>query len=252
MMATVNKTADQLEREALAKATAAQQAALGNINWKDFGRLLAAKAPKPTTTKPTKPTTPKPTATKPTTTKAPAYDLSKVNWDDVARLMGGDADAGFGADLGFGYDVGVVDQTVQDNTRYDAQYGTLAAMQEAIRANRRLEANQGLYDLGDARSTGMEALSRQYREGLEPRVSQFGRRNLENSGLFRGAMLRYAEDNQRGQNELDKVYQRGIGDISRVDNQTNLGVDTELRRLQVEKTDRIVKDAQDLLRNRSN
>ena len=61
---------------------------------------------------------------------------------------------------------------------------------------------------------GYEALTRQYQQGLDPRVSTFARRGLGNSGLFQRAMQEYASNQQRSLGDVARSQQQGLQDLT--------------------------------------
>lgn len=94
-------------------------------------------------------------------------------------------------------------------------------LQEAAARRRREMARRGYeFDVSNINrrsQEAMEAINRQFREGLEPRTTSFTQRGLGRSGLFRGAMSKYASDQQRGLTDItrgasEQLAKMGLGE----------------------------------------
>lgn len=74
-------------------------------------------------------------------------------------------------------------------------------LQEAAARRRRETARRGaefdISNIGRKSGVRIQDINRQFREGLEPRVTSFSQRGLGRSGLFRRAMSDYASAQQR-------------------------------------------------------
>lgn len=128
------------------------------------------------------------------------------------------------------------------NTSYDIQVAD-ARRRRALAA---LAAQQQTVDLGSSTSRALGDVNRQYAQGLEPRVSGFGRRGLGRSGIFQRAMKEYATNQQRAVGDINLRQQQGLAGIDLQSQQDEQNLQAELNRLAIEKQQKIIDDAAQL------
>ena len=126
---------------------------------------------------------------------------------------------------------------------YDTSYEIQAANARRNRALRALGGQQRAADLGLSTSTALRDINRQYAQGLEPRVSGFGRRGLGRSGLFQRAMKDYATAQQRAVGDIYARQQSELANIDLEQQQADLELRDALDRLALEKQQQIINDA---------
>ena len=126
---------------------------------------------------------------------------------------------------------------------YDTSYEIQVADARRKRALQALQARNAAEGLGLSTSSSLRDISQQYAQGLEPRVSQFGRRGLGRSGLFQRAMKDYATAQQRAIGDVYARQQQGMGEIDLSARQADLELQSALDRLALEKQQRIIEDA---------
>jgi hypothetical protein len=68
--------------------------------------------------------------------------------------------------------------------------------------------------LGSNSAKAYENLTRQYQQGMDPRVSGFAKRGLGNSGIFQRAMQEYAANQQRSLGDVASSQQSGMQDLN--------------------------------------
>ncbi len=129
---------------------------------------------------------------------------------------------------------------------YDTSYEIQAANAKRRRDLALAQQVTRAGELGRSTTQAITDINRQYSQGLEPRVSGFGRRGLGRSGLFRRAMQEYATNQQRS---IGDVYQRQQAEMGQMDlerQQAEQEYQDALDRLKYEKEMRIIQDAQQL------
>lgn len=126
---------------------------------------------------------------------------------------------------------------------YDTSYEIQAANARRNRALRALGGQQRAADLGLSTSTALRDINRQYAQGLEPRVSGFGRRGLGRSGLFQRAMKDYATAQQRAVGDIYARQQSELAGIDLEQQQADLELRDALDRLALQKQQQIISDA---------
>lgn len=126
---------------------------------------------------------------------------------------------------------------------YDTSYEIQAANARRNRALKALAGKQRAEALDISSSGALRDVNRQYAQGLEPRVSQFGRRGLGRSGLFQRAMKDYATAQQRAVGDIYARQQSELAGIGLEQQQADLELQDALDRLALEKQQRIISDA---------
>lgn len=126
---------------------------------------------------------------------------------------------------------------------YDTSYEIQAANARRNRALRALGGQQRAADLGLSTSAALRDINRQYAQGLEPRVSGFGRRGLGRSGLFQRAMKDYATAQQRAVGDIYARQQSELAGIDLEQQQADLELRDALDRLALQKQQQIISDA---------
>jgi hypothetical protein len=126
---------------------------------------------------------------------------------------------------------------------YDTSYEIQRANAQRSRALKNLQAQQRASNLGLSTSTALRDVNRQYSQGLEPRVSTFGRRGLGRSGLFQRAMKDYATAQQRAVGDIYARQQQELANIDLDQQQADLELQNALETLQLQKQQKIIEDA---------
>ena len=126
---------------------------------------------------------------------------------------------------------------------YDTSYEIQAANARRNRALRALGGQQRAADLGLSTSAALRDINRQYAQGLEPRVSGFGRRGLGRSGLFQRTMKDYATAQQRAVGDIYARQQSELAGIDLEQQQADLELRDALDRLALQKQQQIISDA---------
>ena len=89
---------------------------------------------------------------------------------------------------------------------------------KAARTRQRVTEQNAIRNQLNALSTGgakaYESLTRQYQQGMEPRVSGFAKRGLGNSGLFQRAMQEYAANQQRSLGDVASSQRQGLDELT--------------------------------------
>lgn len=126
---------------------------------------------------------------------------------------------------------------------YDTSYEIQKANAQRVRALKNLQAQQRAADLGLSTSTSLRDINRQYSQGLEPRVSGFGRRGLGRSGLFQRAMKDYASAQQRAVGDVYARQQQELANIDLEQQQADIELQNALDMLALQKQQQIISDA---------
>lgn len=126
---------------------------------------------------------------------------------------------------------------------YDTSYEIQRANAQRTRALKNLQAQQRASNLGLSTSTALRDVNQQYAQGLEPRVSTFGRRGLGRSGLFQRAMKDYATAQQRAVGDIYARQQQELANIDLDQQQADLELQNALDTLQLQKQQQIISDA---------
>jgi hypothetical protein len=126
---------------------------------------------------------------------------------------------------------------------YDTSYEIQRANAQRTRALKNLQAQQRASNLGLSTSSALRDVNRQYSQGLEPRVSTFGRRGLGRSGLFQRAMKDYATAQQRAVGDVYARQQQELAGIDLDQQQADLELQNALDTLALQKQQQIISDA---------
>lgn len=129
---------------------------------------------------------------------------------------------------------------------YDTSYEIQAANAKRRRDLALAEQLFRAGELGRGTTQAVTDINRQYAQGLEPRVSGFGRRGLGRSGLFQRAMKEYATNQQRAVGDVFQRQQSELGQMDLARQQAEQDYQDALDRLKYEKEMRIIQDAQQL------
>lgn len=126
---------------------------------------------------------------------------------------------------------------------YDTSYEIQRANAQRARALKNLQAQQSASNLGLSTSNALREVNRQYAQGLEPRVSTFGRRGLGRSGLFQRAMKDYATAQQKAVGDIYARQQQELAGIDLGQQQADLELQNALDTLALQKQQQIISDA---------
>lgn len=126
---------------------------------------------------------------------------------------------------------------------YDTTYELQRANAQRTRALKALQSQYNIANLTAQTGQSLADVNRQYAQGMEPRVSNFARRGLGNSGLFQRAMKEYAANQQRAVGDIYAREQQGISAEQLAQAQAEMELKNALNDIEFQKQQQIIADA---------
>lgn len=126
---------------------------------------------------------------------------------------------------------------------YDTSYELQRANAQRNRALKALQSQYNLANLTAQTGQSLADVNRQYAQGLEPRVANFARRGLGNSGLFQRAMKEYAANQQRSVGGILQRQQEGMSSEELAQAQAEMELQNALNDIEYQKQRQIISDA---------